>query len=124
MTYASWEPRHRVTTIAPGKLDLFVVTLIDGKRAAVSAIVDYEEALAKARAFHRDHPCQIKVLPMTGEEMRNLFNLCVPDGRESISSEDREMVIGTLTQVAREGADPDARRDAFDLLTRLGALQS
>lgn len=33
MTYASWEPRYRVTTVHPGKLDLFVVTLIDGKRA-------------------------------------------------------------------------------------------
>lgn len=33
MTYVSWEPRYRVTTVHPGKLDLFVVTLIDGKRA-------------------------------------------------------------------------------------------
>ncbi|WP_126175020.1 hypothetical protein [Tsuneonella rigui] len=123
MTYATWEPRHRLTTVAPGKSDLFVVTLIDGKRAMVSAIVDYNDALAKARAFHRDHPCQIKVLPMTGAEVHNLFGLCAPEGPQPMTEDERRLVVSTLTQIARDSTDADARGEAFELLTRMGLMK-
>ena len=79
MTHASWEPRYRITTVAPGKWDLFVLTLIDGKRASIDPVTDYEIALARARAFHRDNQAQIKVLPMTGPEVCNLLGIKHPD---------------------------------------------
>ncbi len=123
MTYASWDRRHRVTTIKPGKLDLFAVTFIDGKRATIDPITDYEAALVKAEDFLRDHRCQIKVLPMTGPEVRNLLGIQLPDHPEPIDADVRKLVIDTLTQVARGGSDPDARSDAFELLTDMGVIR-
>ncbi len=123
MSYLSWEPRHRVTTISPGKLDLFVATFIDGKRATIDPITEYEAALTKAEAFLREHRCQIKVLPMTGEEVRNFLGISLPDHPEPMDADVRQQVIDTLMQVAREGSDPDARRDALELLTEMGVIR-
>lgn len=122
MTYGSWEPRYRVTTVAPGKLDLFVVTLIDGRRAAVGPVTDYEAAVAKAQTFLRQHQCQIKVLPMSGTEVFNLLGITLPDRAEPIDPAVRQQIIATLLQVARESNDPDARGDALKLLATLGEL--
>ena len=124
MTYASWEPRYRVNTIPPGKLDLFVVTLIDGRRAAVQPIMEYEDALAKARAFHRDHQCQIKVLPMSGPECLNLLGIKPAEKPEPLDPVLRQEMVDRLMQIARDSSDEDARRDAFDLLKNMGAMQS
>lgn len=122
MTYASWEPRHRLTTVAPGKLDLFVLTLVDGARAALDAITDYDAALARARGFHRDHPCQVKVLPVTGAEARNLLGITVPERPQPMDAADLRLIRDTLLTVARDGSDPDARADAIDLLTTMGVV--
>ena len=122
MTYASWEPRHRVTTVAPGKLDLFVLTLVDGRQAWLDPITAYDDALAKARAFHRERPCQVKVLPLTGTEACNLLRIKHPATPGPDDPALREMMVDRLRQIARDSADPDARRDAFDLLTEMGAL--
>lgn len=124
MTYAAWEPRYRVATIAPGKIDLFVVTFIDGRRAAVQPITEYDGALAKARAFHRDNPrCQIKVLPVDGKELRNLVGVTPADPPEPLDPALRQEVIGRLTQIARDSSDGDARQDAFDLLRDMGVFK-
>lgn len=122
MTYTSWEPRHRCTTIQPGKLDLFVLTLVDGKRAALDPIIDYDAALARARAFHRDHPCQIKVLPLTGAEARNMLGITVPDDPQPTDAADLRLIRDTLTDVLRNTSDPDARADALALLTEIGVV--
>lgn len=122
MTYTSWEPRHRVTTVRPGKLDLFVVTLIEGRRAHIDAITDYERALARAESFRKLHPCQIKVLPMAGGEARNFLGIHLPEQAEPINVAEREMMVATLKDIARNSADPDARTDAFDLLTTMGIV--
>lgn len=124
MTYASWQPRHRVTTISPGKLDLFVVTLIDGARAAIDPVTGYEAALAKAQSFHRDRPCQIKVLPMTGAEVRNLLGISLPARPEPMDAALRQQFVATLTQIVRDSNDGDARAAALALLTDMGVLQS
>jgi hypothetical protein len=124
MTYTSWERRHRVSTIRPGKLDLFVVTLIEGRRASIHSIMDYDLALARAEDFHGQHPCQIKVLPMTGGEARNFLGINLPDHPQPVDANERQRLIATLKQIARDSAEPDARRDAFDLLTEMGVMQS
>lgn len=123
MTYASWNPRHRVTTISPGKLDLFVITFIDGKRATIDPIDAYDAALARAKTFHRDHPCQIKVLPVTGPEARNLLGIELPDRPEPRDAELRQQFVATLTQIVRDSNDADTRGDALELLTEMGSLQ-
>lgn len=122
MTYASWEPRHRCTTVTPGRLDLFVVTLVNGRRAALDPITDYDDALARARAFHRDRPCHIKVLPLTGAEARNLLGITVPDHPQPIDAADLRLIRHTLTDVLRNTGDHDARSDALALLTVLGVV--
>ncbi len=122
MTYASWEPRHRCTTVAPGRLDLFVVTLVDGSRAALDPITDYDAALARARAFHSDRPCQIKVLPLTGSEARAMLGIAMPDHPQPIDAADLWLIRDTLTDVLRNTGDHDARADALALLTVLGVV--
>lgn len=124
MTYTAWERRHRVTTIMPGKSDLFVVTFVEGKRAHVDPIYDYEIALKRARAFHRDHPCQIKVLPLSGPEFRNMFGISLPDHPQPIDDADRQLIVTTLMNVTADSNDCDARRDAMSLLQEMGVLQS
>ena len=123
MTYASWMPRYRVMTDTPGKLDLFVVTFIDGRRAALQPIDEYEAALAKARAFVADHKCQVKVLPMTGPEVRNMLGLRLPDKPERMDPVLRRQMVDRLRGIGRDSDDEDARRDAFDLLSDMGAMQ-
>lgn len=122
MTYTSWERRHRVTSVEPGKLNLFVLTLVDGKRAALDPIIDYDAALAKARAFYRDRPCQIKVLPLTGAEARNMLGITVPDDLQPTDAADLRLIRDTLTDVLRNTGDPDARADALALLTEIGVV--
>lgn len=122
MSYAAWEPRHRLTTIRPGKWDLFVLTLIDGKQAGIAPVTDYDAALAKAQAFHAKHPCQIKVLPLTGVELRNLFGITLPDRPKPIDAEVVQEITDTLMQVARESSDPDARSDAMQMLAEMGVV--
>ncbi|MDF7774043.1 hypothetical protein P1X14_02190 [Sphingomonas sp. AOB5] len=112
-----------MTTIRPGKLDLFAVTFIDGRRATVDPILDYEAALTKAEAFLRDHRCQVKVLPMTGTEVRNLLGIGLPDHPEPIDAAVRQQIIDTLTQVVCESSDADARGDAVALLTAMGVFR-
>lgn len=124
MSYASWEPRHRLTAIAPGKLDVFVLTLVNGKRAHIDAICNYDAAVARARAFHRDNPCQVKVLPLTGGELRNLLGAPVPSKPQPIDDATRQLIISTVTDVAANSSDTDARRDALALLREMGVLLS
>jgi hypothetical protein len=122
MTYAAWEPKHRLTTIRPGKIDLFTVTLIDGKAADIDSVTDYDVALSKAQSFHAKHPCQIKVLAMTGIELRNFLGITLPDRPKPIDAEVVQQITGTLMRVARESSDPDARSDALQLLTEMGVV--
>jgi hypothetical protein len=122
VTYASWEPRYRLTTVAPGKLDLFAITFVDGKRATIDPITNYDAALARARAFHREHQCQIKVLPMTGPEARNLLGIDLPDHPQPVDATVRQQMVGTLRQMVRESSDADARADALAMLTDMGGV--
>lgn len=124
MTYAAWEPRHRFTTITPGKWDLFVAVLVNGRRATLDPISNYDVVVAQARAFHRDHPCQVKVLPLTGEELRNLFGLQAAAKPDPMDDAMRQQLVATLTDVAANSNDGDARRDAMSLLSEMGVLVS
>jgi hypothetical protein len=111
-----------VTAVAPGKLDLFVLTLVDGKRAAIDPIMDYDAALARARAFHRDHPCQIKVLPVTGTELFNMLGITRPQRPQPMDADLYRLMVDRLKEVVRDSADPDARADALALLTTMGVV--
>lgn len=122
MTYTSWESRHRCTAVAPGKLDLFVLTLVEGRRVNIDPVTEYDAALRRARAFHRDHRCQVKMLPMTGAELRNYLGMSLPEHPQPVDAADFQEMVNTLQQVARDSSDADARADALDLLAELGKV--
>lgn len=122
MTYPSWQPRHRLTTVPPGKLDLFVLTLVDGVRAAVDPVTEYDAALVRAQTFHRNTPCQIKVLPVTGPELRNLLGIATPDRPQPVDAAVCQLAVDTLIRVVSESSDPDARADALAMLTAMGVV--
>jgi hypothetical protein len=124
MTYTAWERRHRVTTIMPGKSDLFVVTFVEGKRAHVDNIYDYDVALERARAFHQDHPCQIKVIPLSGPEFCNMFGIEKAASPEPMDEATRGLLVARLTDIVCNSADRDARTDAVALLKQFGELPS
>ena len=67
MTHAGW-PFSGFFTTRPGKMDLFVLTLIDGEITHVEAIMDYDAAVTRAQALHCDRDCMVKVLPVTRRE--------------------------------------------------------
>lgn len=121
MTYASWWPRHRVMTMEPGKSDVLVLTLVDGQRAAIDAVTDYEAAVARARAFIADHRCQIKVLPLALPEVFNMLGIR-PDERPAREPALRQQVVDRLMYIARESSDTDARCDALDALVDMGVM--
>ena len=120
MMYSSWVPRNWITTIRRGKSDLYILTLIDGKCAALEPVMRYQDALEKAQSFHRDHPCQIKVLPVSGPELRNLLGIMPAEPPEPMDPALRQEMVAALKSVVRDGSDPDARRDAFELLQQWG----
>lgn len=122
MTYAAWETGHRLTTIRPGRWDLFVLTLVDGKRATIGPVTDYDVALAKAQTFHREHPCQMKVLPMTGPELFNFLGINLPDRPTPIDAEVVQQMTETLLNVVRQSSDSDARTNALQLLADMGVV--
>lgn len=78
--------------------------------------------MAKARAFQRKHPYQIKVLPRTGPEVRNFVGLDLPERPVPIDAAVLQQITDTLLHVVRESNDPDARADALGLLTDLGEV--
>ena len=123
MTHAGW-PFTGFFTTRPGKLDLFVLTLIDGEIVSVEAIMDYDAALTRAQAVHRSRDCRIKVLPVKAEVVFNLFGIEPPDRPEPVDAAVREQMVSRLVQIARKSRDRGARIEAASLLEDMGVLQS
>lgn len=123
MTYASWEPSPRVTTTTPGRLDIFVVTLVDGKLAKFDPISEYEAALERAQAFIKGHRVPIKVLCMSGPEFTNFAGIKPAERPEPIDFAERKALADMVLQIATDSSDPDARREAFALLKRMGVVK-
>lgn len=109
---------QRVATFPPRASDQYVVTLVDGRPATFDAVARYDAALARAEYFLCDRQCRMMVLPMTERELENLFGF-----DPALANPERFLVIRTLTRIVRDGRDAKARRDACDLLVRLGVLR-
>lgn len=122
---------HRVATMAPSPDDLFVVTLMFGKRVLVDPIDQYDRAVRVAEAFARrivhDRPVTIKVLPMsfaelvahTGTTREELAMTLTPEDREA----DRRLIIDGCWRALRESNDPKVRAEASEILTGMGVMQ-
>ena len=119
MTYLPPIPHQSVATYPPRASDQYVVTLVDGRPATFDAIVRYDAALARAEHFLRDRHCRMMVLPVSERELDNLFGF-----DPSLGDPDRLLVVRTLTRIVRDSGDAKARRDACDLLIKLGVLKA
>ena len=120
---------NRVTTMAPGPGDLFVVTTLGGKRVFVEPIDQYDHALRIAEGFARriihDRPVIIRVVPMTSDELLMHMGTtleAVATNPSEGDSADRKLVVDTCMAALRECSDPAVREDALALLTSLGVL--
>lgn len=123
MTNAGW-PYSGFFTTRPGKMDLFVLTLIDGEIVGIDAVTEYDAAVARAHALHRDRDCQIKVLAVTGEVVFSLFGIKPPEYPEPMDPALRRTFINTLTRIAQSSSDRGARIEAAELLGKMGVRQS
>lgn len=127
-----WTGRStRVTTMAPGPGDLFVVTTMFGKRVFVEPVDQYDRAVRVAEGFARrlthDRPVVIRVLPMSLAELLAHMGLTqaelAAEGSPEASDRDRQLVIDTCMAALRECNEPAVRQEAYDLLSNLGAIK-
>lgn len=122
MTHAGW-PFSGFFTTRPGKMDLFVLTLIDGEITHVEAIMDYDAAVTRAQELHCDRDCMVKVLPVTGQVVFSLFGIKPPERPEPRDPALRRKLVNRLANIARSSTDRGARVEATELLKEMGVLQ-
>jgi hypothetical protein len=123
--YRSWRPRYRAMCPEPGPEDLFVVILIDGRRAAIHHAADHAQWRVAAERLAESQQCQVKVLPMSGRELMNFLGIAPspPQGIENMDEAFREQAVRNCKDVLRECGSSEDREQALTLLNHLGALQ-
>ena len=123
--YRSWRPRFRAMCPEPGPQDLFLVILVNGKRASIQSVEDYDRWRWAAERLAEQQQCQVKVLPMTGDEMMNFYGISPqpPQPIANLDREFREQAVRNCLDVLRECGSQKDRAQALDLLTKMGALQ-
>lgn len=126
--YRSWRPRFRAMCPEPGPQDLFLVILVNGQRARIRSVEHYDRWRAAAERLADEHQCQVKVLPMTGDELMNFYGIVPgpPQSIEKLKEDDPEFYeqsVRNCMDVLRECGSQDDREQALDLLTKMGALQ-
>lgn len=116
----------------PAPDDLFVMVLVAGRVALVSAISDYGSVLSLAEGIAAqtppaERPCTVKVLGASLSELLNLQGISMEEFGSSIEGDDEEwraLAVETCRDVLLNGAEPQARREAFEFLDQLGEIRS
>lgn len=123
--YRSWRPLYNAMCPEPGARDVFLVILINGKRVAIQPAADHAKWKFAAQQLAETHKCQVKVLPMAGDEMMAFLNIAPspPQPIENLDPEFREAAVQNCIDVLRECADPRDRELALGLLHDLEVLQ-
>lgn len=119
----SWASANRVMAFDPGPRDICVVTLLNGRRAAIDHVCDYEKALYAASELAGRVSVPVKVLPMGAAELVAFLRLSPADfaGPAADDAEMRELAVHTCRDALLNSDDRTVRQDAHDLLTALGA---
>ena len=123
--YRSWRAAHRAMCPEPGARDLFLVILINGKRAAIQHAEEYDRWRRAAEQLAAQEGVSVKVLPMSGNEMMNFLGI-EPEPSQPIANLDpafREQAVKNCMDVLRECGGAHDRDVALDLLGHLGVLQ-
>lgn len=124
--YRSWRPRYRAICPDPGPEDLFLVILINGKRVGIQHATDHARLRWAAERLAESQQCQVKVLPMAGDEMMNFYGI-KPGARQPIENMDpafREQAVKNCMDVLRECGSQEDREQALKLLGHLGVLSN
>jgi len=123
--YRSWRAPYRAMCPEPGPRDLFLVILINGKRAAVQQADEYDRWRKAAERLAAQEGVNVKVLPMSGGEMMNFLGI-EPEPPQPIANLDpafREQAVKNFMDVLRESSSERDRADALDMLGHLGVLR-
>lgn len=123
--YRSWRPRFRAMCPDPGPADLFLVVFIDGRRITIQPAADHAHWRGVAERLAESQRCQVKVLPMSGEELLNFLGIA-PAARQPIETLDpafREQAVRNCMDVIRECGSQEDREQALSLLNQIGVLQ-
>lgn len=123
--YRSWRPIYNAMCPEPGARDLFLVVLINGRRVAIQHATEHDRWKVAAEKLALEQQCQVKVLPMTGEELMGFLNIVpsAPRPIEELDSAFREQAITNCMDVLRECGGQEDREQALSLLGHLGVLQ-
>ena len=116
-----WDARN-VVTAEPGPVDIFVVTLADGKRIGACSVEEYPSVLASASRLAEHTKLAVKVLPMTAAEFINFTGMKASDlaGTPEADADLRRLVVTTLREAMVEADDRDTRVEAQALLASMG----
>lgn len=121
-----------VAALQPSPGDLFVVTLLAGKVVFVQPADDYEKALRLAEAFADrmpppGRPFTVKVFGMSLPELVKFQGTTIEEIAASLPAASRDddwkLAISTCQSALRDCDDAATRRDAYDILVQMGAMQ-
>ena len=119
-----WEQqqKHRAVCPEPGQLDRFLVVLVNGRRVGIFGVDQHSHLRMVCVQHAMQHQCQIKVLPVTGEELLNLFGF-EPAEPQPMDPAFRQHAIKACSDVLRDSQNADERAEAMAFLHQLGAVQ-
>lgn len=122
--YRSWRPRFRAMCPEPGPQDLFLIILINGQRVSIQTVEEYARWRWAAEQLAEQQRCQVKVLPMTGDEMMNFYAIAPqpPEPIANLDPEFRAQAVRNWMDVLRESGSQEDREQALGMLTTIGAL--
>ncbi|WP_156358211.1 hypothetical protein [Sphingobium sp. Leaf26] len=123
--FRSWRATHRAMCPEPGPRDLFLVIIINGRRAAIQHADEYERWRVAAERLAASEKCDVKVLPMSGSEMMNFLGIepAPPQPIANLDPAFREQAVKNCMDVLRECNGSYDREVALDLLGHLGVMQ-
>ena len=122
-SYWNWWPRYKVMTDQPGPRDVALLVFADGKRVGMFPVADYERVLANVRQLAEVAKAQVKLLPVTGQELLGFLGTTAAKLGAGRSHEhdawDRHLVVNACTEALQKSDDPGVRKDAYDMLVSL-----
>jgi hypothetical protein len=122
---------NRVEALPPSPGDMFVVTLLFGKRFKIQPVSEYQQAKNDAHSFGSSNRMgtgayTMKVLSLTLEETLTLCGISRAELFADMTPADdtalKQQAVAACMDVLRESNDATVRKSAFDLLYGLGAL--
>lgn len=118
----SWADQNPLVSFEPCPRDVCVVTLVDGRRAAVDHATDYHKAHSAASELARRGPAPVKVLPMQAGELAHFLGFEAGDlaAGSHRYQEDRALLLRTCREALHESNEKSVRDDARGLLLALG----